>query len=206
MVPGMLPPERVEGSLVTAEGLVASTSVVHGASGRYASALFELARDANLLDKVEADLKDLRDLLDNNSDFALFCLSSAIDNDKKSNVVGKVGEKAGFQDLTVKFLGHAALRGRLTLLRKMIRDFMTLMDSFRDEAVAEVTSAVALTTAQSDELQAKLKASLGRDVRIEARVQPELLGGMVVQVGSRLIDTSIANQLTQLQRNLKEAR
>jgi F-type H+-transporting ATPase subunit delta len=94
----------------------------------------------------------------------------------------------------------------LGLIKNIIRDFARLMDAHRDEAVAEVTSAIAMETEQSDALLATLKAALGRDVRIEAKVDPSLLGGMIVKVGSRLVDNSIANQLTQLQRNLKEAR
>jgi F0F1-type ATP synthase, delta subunit (mitochondrial oligomycin sensitivity protein) len=88
---------------------VASTSVIHGTSGRYAFALFELARDAYLLDKVEADLKDVPYLLDNNRHYALFCPSSSSDNDRKSNVVDKVRAKAGDEYYTVKCSGHAII-------------------------------------------------------------------------------------------------
>ncbi|MGC6390299.1 MAG: ATP synthase F1 subunit delta [Alphaproteobacteria bacterium] len=188
------------------EGLLAGKSVVHGASGRYATALFSLAHDAAVLDQVETDLMGFGELLEQNAELFSFCVSSAIPFGKKSQTIQKIVTKAGGQELTVKFLGYVASRGRLGLIKNIIRDFARLMDAHRDEAVAEVTSAIALETEQSDALLATLKAALGRDVRIEAKVDPSLLGGMIVKVGSRLVDNSIANQLTQLQRNLKEAR
>ncbi|MFN0218802.1 MAG: F0F1 ATP synthase subunit delta [Hyphomicrobium sp.] len=173
-------------------------TVVEGVAGRYAAALFDLAKDASKLAEVEADLSKFQGLLDQSADLVRLVRSPVIAADDQARALGAILDKAGVDGLTANFLKLVAKNRRLFALPDMIKAFRAQAAKARGEARAEVTSAVALTDAQVTELKKSLKASVGKEVMLDARVDPTLLGGLIVKVGSRMVDSSIRTKLETL--------
>jgi len=179
---------------------------VSGVGGRYARALFELAKDENSLESVEKDFASLAAMLAESADLNRFVRSPALARGDQQKALAALGERAGFSALTAKFLGLVAGNGRLHVLAAMIADFKALLREHRGEISASVTSAHKLGAAQLDALKSQLKAAMGRDVQIDLETDPELIGGLVVKVGSRMIDSSLRTKLDNLHLAMKEAR
>lgn len=179
---------------------------VSGVGGRYARALFELARDDKSLEVVEGDLDGLDNMLATSADLNRMINSPALARSDQLKAMGAIGEKAGFSSLTVKFLGLVTMNGRLHALGRMSTDFKTLLRDHRGEITAEVSSAHDLIGKQLDDLKAQLKAAMGQDVKIDLDIDPDLIGGLVVKVGSRMIDSSLRTKLDNLHLAMKEAR
>ncbi len=180
-------------------------AVVSGVAGRYAVALFELAVDGNALDQVAADLKALADLLEKSADFRRLVTSPALGRDDQAKGLFAVLDGSGIAQLTRNFLGVIANNGRLSLLADMIAAYTTLLAHHRGEVTAEVTSATPLSEGQMAALKAKLKAIAGRDVTLQAHTDSSILGGLVVKLGSRMIDSTLKTKLNNLQTAMKEA-
>lgn len=172
--------------------------IVSGISGRYALALFDLALDAKSIDAVEADLNSLKVMLDESDDLQALVNSPIISRGEQSSAIAAIAKAADLSDLVARFLGVLASNRRLNALSLVIRDFAQLVSQHRGEVTAEVKSAHALSDAQLDELKSKLKAAVGRDVSIDANVDETLLGGLVVKVGSRMVDSSLKTKLDNL--------
>ena len=181
---------------------IASTS---GAAGRYAQAVFELARDKKALDDVERDLGALSEAIDASPELARLVASPAFDRDQQAAAMTAIMEKMGAADLTRRFVGLMAAKGRLSALPGAVAGFRERLADHRGEIVAEVTSAAPLTDAQRDKLAANLRQSYGKDVRIDASVDESLLGGLVVKIGSKMIDSSLKARLAGLRRAMKSA-
>jgi F-type H+-transporting ATPase subunit delta len=173
-------------------------AVVEGVAGRYAAALFDLAKDASKLAVVEGDLGKFQGLLDQSTDLVRLVRSPVIAADDQARALGAILDKAGVDGLTANFLKLVAKNRRLFALPDMIKAFRAQAAKARGETRAEVTSAVALTDAQVAELKKSLKASVGKEVMLDARVDPTLLGGLIVKVGSRMVDSSIRTKLENL--------
>ncbi|MEM6382250.1 MAG: F0F1 ATP synthase subunit delta [Pseudomonadota bacterium] len=184
---------------------MSSPSLTSGVSGRYAAALFELADGANAIDTVESDLTSLQAMLDDSTDLRRLVDSPAFSTDDQASAMAAVLDKAGIKDLTAQFIGVVATNRRLFALPGMIKAFRAMAADKRGEIAASVTSAVALSDAQRDELTKALKEKLGSNVALEETVDPEILGGLVVKVGSRMIDTSLKTKLNALKYAMKEA-
>lgn len=180
-------------------------AISKGAAGRYANALFELARDAKAIDAVEADLTGFAELLDSNDQLATAMLSPTHDADEKTRVLNAIADKAGFHALTKNAFGVAARNGRAGELGEIAESFAAMAAADRGISTADVTSASKLTAKEIEALKASLKRALGRDVEIRADVDPELLGGLIVQVGSRMFDSSLSTKLEGLRNAMKEA-
>lgn len=163
--------------------------------GRYATALFELARDAKAIDKVEASLATLRAALDQSADFKTLTTSPLIARGAATKAVAAVATMLKLDATTTKFLGVLADNRRLAQLPAIIRAFRQLAASFRGETTAEVTSAHALSDDQVAALKQSLRQRIGRDVSVDLSVDPSLLGGLVVRIGSQMIDSSIKTRL-----------
>lgn len=172
-------------------------------AGRYAAALFDLASEENKISDVEADLGKFQALLDTSQDLTALVRSPLYSSDEQSSAVAKVAGAAGIGPLTINFLKLLARNRRLFAVSDMIKSFRTLSARGRDEVTAEVTSAVALSEDQLSELKATLKSTVGKDVQLATRVDPSLLGGLIVKVGSRMVDASLRTKLTNLRLNLK---
>jgi F-type H+-transporting ATPase subunit delta len=189
----------------TGRSRVADDSKATDVGARYAQALFELAKDQGEAGAVEADLKSLKAMLADSADLRTLIASPGFDAEAKGKGLGAVAEAAGFAATTRKFIGLVAANGRAGALPAMITSFERLAAADRGAISAEVTTAMPLTEAQSRSLAAALRTALGKDPEIETRVDPALLGGVKVRVGSRLYDASLKSRLDQLKFALKRA-
>ncbi|MBC8020758.1 MAG: F0F1 ATP synthase subunit delta [Methyloceanibacter sp.] len=177
---------------------------VSGVAGRYATALFELAREANALDKVAADLDRFSAALDAVDDLARLIKSPVFTAEEQSRALAAVLDKLQIEGLTRNFLLLVAKNRRLFAAPDMIRGFRAMLARHRGETSASVISASKLTETQVTTLKQALKAALGKDVALEQRIDAGLLGGLVVKVGSRMIDTSLRTRLNSLKVAMKE--
>ncbi|MBS0243631.1 MAG: F0F1 ATP synthase subunit delta [Proteobacteria bacterium] len=176
-------------------------------AGRYASALFELAKDERRLDEVEKDIGVLSGLLAESADLTRMVRSPVISSDDQGKAIASLAAKAGFSDLTTNFLRLLARSRRLFALGDIISDFRKIAARHRGEITAEVTSAHALNETQRAALEDALKGTAGgRNIKIDTRVDPALLGGLVVKLGSRMIDSSLRTKLNSLKTRMKEVR
>jgi F-type H+-transporting ATPase subunit delta len=172
-------------------------------SGRYATALFELARDSKALPKVEASLATVQQALDESADFKALTTSPLIARGPAAKAVAATAAALKLDATTTNFLGVLAQNRRLSQLPAIIRAFRQLAAAHRGETTAEVTSAHPLDAAQVDALKAQLRTRLGRDVTVDLSVDPSLLGGLVVKIGSQMIDSSIKTRLNSLAHAMK---
>ena len=184
--------------------MTASTSILAGAAGRYATAMFELAREEGALEAVEADLNALGEAIGTSPDLASLISSPLYTREQQATAMAAICAKAGTGTLVTNLVGLMAGKRRLFALPEVIRLYGELMADHRGEVTADVTSARALTDAQQAALSAKLKASVGRDVKLNIAVDEGLIGGLVVKVSSRMIDTSIRSRLAALKNVMRE--
>lgn len=185
------------------ERIAVSAASMSGAAGRYASAIFELGRDANALESLESELGALKSLIADSDDLSRVVHSPAYGRDDQASAMKAILDKMGAADLTRNFVGLMASKGRLGALPAAIEGFSEMVAEHRGETVAEVISAKELTDAQREKLASNLKSSFGKDVKIDASVDPSLLGGLVVKVGSRMIDSSLKTKLAGLHLTMK---
>ncbi len=180
-----------------------SGGIVAGLSGRYATALFDLARDAKAVDAVAASLASISAALADSADLRTLTTSPMIDRAAAARAVAGVAAAMQLDPLTAKFLGVLAHNRRLSALPAVIRDFARLTARNRGEVTAEVTSAHPLDDEQQKALKAKLRAGLGADAALVLNVDPEILGGLVVRVGSKMVDSSLRTKLNALASAMK---
>ena len=183
--------------------MAAETSIVTGIAGRYATALFALAQEAKQLDSVAADLDRLAAMIADSTDLARLVRSPVFGAEEQGKAMAAVLDRAGLQDLVRRFVGVVARNRRLFVLEQMIRDYRSLLAQHRGEVVARVTSAKPLSPAQLAALKGSLKGTGGREVMVDAKVDPALIGGLVVRIGSQMLDTSIRTKLQNLQIAMK---
>jgi F-type H+-transporting ATPase subunit delta len=180
-----------------------SSSVATGLSGRYARALFALALEGKSLAAVETSLKTLSEALADSADLKSLVSSPLVGRGAAGAAIAGVADGLNVDPLTKNFLGVLAANRRLALLPAVIRDFAALNAARKGEVTATVTAAHKLTAAQQKALADKLKAGIGRDVALDVNVDPSILGGLVVRVGSRMIDSSLKTRLDQLGQALR---
>ena len=173
--------------------------------GRYAQALFELADSQGRLAQVEGDLKALEGARKDNADLRRLLASPTYDSEQKSAGLTAIAKAGGADPLTLKFLGLLSANNRASALPAVAKSFAALAARKRGAVAAEVTSATPLTDAQQAGLKSSLRQSLGKDPELTIRVDPSLLGGLKVRVGSRLYDASLKGRLDQLKTALKRA-
>ena len=166
-----------------------------GLAGRYANAVFELAQEEKSVETVERDFTALRTLVERNSDRARLVKAPVFSREDQARAMKSVLERMGAARLTTQFVLTLTSKGRLFALTDVIRSFDRLLARLRGEVRAQVISARALSDLETVELKAVLKSKLGRDPRLETKVDPTLLGGLVVKVGSRMIDSSLRTKL-----------
>ena len=172
---------------------------------RYAQALFELADEADALAAVEADLKGLKQLREENPELRRLLVSPAFTAEQKGRVLNAVADATGVHPLTKKFVGLLAGNNRASALPAVATAFEQLAAKKRGAVAAEVTTAVPLSAAQLKGVTAALRQSLGKDPELTTRVDPAILGGLKVRVGSRLFDASLKSRLDSLKFALKRA-
>ncbi|MBX2806420.1 MAG: F0F1 ATP synthase subunit delta [Hyphomicrobiales bacterium] len=185
--------------------MAGGTTLVAGIAGRYATALFDLARESDALDTTAEELRGLEALLRESEDLARLVLSPVFSTSDQSAAVDEIVKQAEISVLTGNFLKLLARNRRLFVLSDIAKAFRKLLADHRNEITAEVTSAVPLSDDQADELRATLKAKTGRNIDLDAHVDPSLIGGLVVKIGSRMVDSSIRTKLNNLKFAMKEA-
>jgi F-type H+-transporting ATPase subunit delta len=184
---------------------VADDSKQTDVGARYAQALFELAKDQGDVAAVEADLKSLKAMRAASADLRTLIASPGFDAEEKGKGLAAIAEAAGFAATTRKFLGLVAANRRASALPAIITAFEKLAAEDRGAISAEVVTAMPLSPAQTKALAAALRTALGKDPEVETRVDPSLLGGLKVRVGSRLYDASLKSRLDSLKFALKRA-
>ena len=184
---------------------MADDSKATDVGARYAQALFDLAKDQGAIAAVEADLKALKAMRADSVDLRALLASPAFSAEDKAKGLAAIADKARFNATTKKFLGLISANRRADALPAMIAAFEALSADHRGVVSAEVVSALPLTAAQTQGVAAALRTALGKDPEIETRVDPSLLGGIKVRVGSRLFDASLRSKLDSLKFALKRA-
>ncbi len=174
-----------------------------GLAGRYALALLELAEEKKSLDAVADDLRGIKGLLDESEDLQRLIHSPRFGSDDQTKAMDAILDKAGVDDLTKRFVKVVVANRRLFALSDIISAYLSELARRRGEITAEVTAARELTDAQKDKLVESLKKAAGAKVQVDVKVDPALLGGLIVKVGSRMIDGSLKTKLAKLQVAMK---
>jgi F-type H+-transporting ATPase subunit delta len=169
-----------------------------GLAGRYAAALFDLADERHALDAVAGDLRELRAMLRDSGDLMRMLRSPVLTRDEQGKAVAAVAQRAGLSDLTRNFLGVVAGNRRLFAVPEMIEAYLRTLAERRGEVTAEVTVAQPLDDARHAALLEQLRRVIGARVVVDIQVDPRLLGGMIVKIGSRMVDASLNSRLQRL--------
>ncbi|MGB4106456.1 MAG: F0F1 ATP synthase subunit delta [Alphaproteobacteria bacterium] len=170
----------------------------HAVTSRYALALIELAHESNKIQQVERDLGELTAMIGASRDLASVIHSPSISRDQQHNAIQAVAEKARFDSLTRNFLGVLVKNRRLGAVAGIIEAFRAELSRRRGEVAVEVQTAQDMTASQMEALQRAIAKSLGREVNLKAKVEPSILGGLIVTIGSKMIDDSVARKLERL--------
>jgi F-type H+-transporting ATPase subunit delta len=181
-------------------------AIISGMAGRYATALFELALEQNAVDAVKADLDRFEALVGESPDLARLVRSPVFTSEQQLKAVTAVLARGGIGGLAANFIRLVAQNRRLFAAPDMARGFARLVARHRGETTAEVTVAEPLSDAHLVALKAALKSVTGKDVDLNVKVDPAVLGGLVVKLGSRMVDTSLRTKLNAIKFAMKEAR
>jgi len=186
-------------------GLVSeSSSISTGIAARYASAVFELARDGGALDALERDIETLEGALNDSEDFRALIHSPIYSRDEQGAAIAALAAKMGLSDTVANTLKLMSSKRRLFVLPNLMAVLRDLISDEKGEVTADVQTARALSDAQTTKLAETLKSSVGKDVKMNVTVDESLIGGLIVRVGSKMIDTSVASKLAALQNTMKE--
>ena len=182
---------------------MAEATGTSGLAERYAAALFELADERPLLEDVAGDLRELRAMLHESADLARLLRSPVVSRAEQAKAVAALAERAGLAGLTRDFLGLVAKNRRLFAVPAMIEAYLKKLAERRGEVTAEVTVAQQLSEARQAALLEQLRRTVGARVVVDIRVDPRLLGGMIVKIGSRMVDASLNSRLQRLRLAMK---
>ena len=185
--------------------MAAEDPSVSGVSGRYATALFELARDEKSIDPVKADLDRFDALLGDSADLKRLVRSPVFSADTQLKALIAVLDRAGITGIAANFLKVLTRNRRLFAITDVIRAFRALVAKFKGEASADVTVAERLSDRNLDALKTALKTVTGKDVALNVKVDPAIIGGLVVKLGSRMVDSSLRTKLNSIKHAMKEA-
>ena len=177
---------------------------VSGVAGRYATALFELGLEEKALEQIETDLGRFGEALDASDDLQRLVKSPMFSTEEQGRALGAILDELKIEGLTKNFLLLVSKNRRLFATPDMIRAYRAMLAEHRGEMSATVTAASKLTNTQVTALKQALKAALGKDVMLDQLVDPSLIGGLMIKVGSRMIDTSIRTKLNSLKHAMKE--
>jgi len=183
--------------------LASEATGVASLAERYAAALFELADEQHQLDAVAGDLRELRTMLHESPDLDRLLRSPVLSREEQAKAIAALADRAELSKLTRDFLGVVAGNRRLFAVPAMIDAYLTQLAERRGEVTAEVTTAQPLNEMQQNTLGEQLRRAVGRRVTVDLKVDPSLLGGMIVKVGSRMIDGSLKSRLHRLQLAMK---
>jgi F-type H+-transporting ATPase subunit delta len=179
-------------------------TIVSGMAGRYATALFELAREERAIDSVKADLDRFDGLLAESPDLMRLVRSPVFSAEQQAKALAAVLEPAGIGGLAAKFLKVLAANRRLFSVRAILKDFRALVAHYKGEVTAEVTLAAKPDDRQLAAIKDALRAVTGKDVQVDVKVEPSIIGGLIVKLGSRMVDSTLRTKLKSIKHAMKE--
>ena len=174
-------------------------------SRSYAIALYELAKDSSELDKTEIGIKSLSSILKESPDFKEMILSPTITKEDKKKVISLIADQSNFSQTLKKFLGFVAIKNRLFYLSNIIESFLNLASKSKGELKAKLISSKKLSSDEQKKIQTELSKDFKSSLNLDYKYDPELIAGLIVQVGSIMIDTSTKTKLKKLEKNMIEA-
>ena len=174
-------------------------------SESYAVALYELSKENSDLDKAEEQMKSLKKLLNESLDFKEIILSPTVSKDDKLNIILAIADKNNFSETLKKFLGLIAKKNRLFFLGKIIESFLNLVSNNKGELKAKLISSKKLSAEEQEKIQSELSLDFKSQIKINYEYDPELIAGLIIQIGSVMVDTSIKTKLKKLEKNMVEA-
>ena len=174
-------------------------------SKSYATALYELSKENSELDKVENGMKSLNKLLNESSDFKEMILSPTVAKEDKKNVIFAIADQNNFSQILKKFLGFLAIKNRLFFLGKIIESFLNLISNNKGELKAKLVSSKKLSIEEQKKIQNELSKDFKSSLNINFEYDPDLIAGLIIQIGSVMVDTSIRTKLKKLEKNMLEA-
>jgi F-type H+-transporting ATPase subunit delta len=201
-----IPADKLQKNAKRARDVASEQPIVSTMAGRYATALFDLAAESNAIDAVKADLGRFDALVAASADLTRLVRSPVFSADAQGQALGAVLDRAGIGGLAANFLRLVTANRRLFAVRDMIKAFRELVAQAKGEATAEVTVAEALKDEHVNALRAALKAVSGKDIDLAIKIDPAIIGGLVVKLGSRMVDTSLRTKLNAIRHAMKEAR
>jgi F-type H+-transporting ATPase subunit delta len=179
-------------------------SIVSGVAGRYASALFELALEERAIDQVKADLDRFDALIGDSADLRRLVRSPAFTAETQSRALAAVLEKAGIGGIAGRFLQVVSSNRRLFAVQDMIKAFRTLVAQHKGEVSAEVTLAERPNDQHLEAIKSALNSITKKDVQVDVKVDPSIIGGLIVKLGSRMVDGSLRTKLNSIKHAMKE--
>lgn len=198
------PRSRFRGQTIKGVDVSEPASISAGIADRYATAIFEIAQEAKDLDGLENGVNDLAEALDASADLRDLITSPVISRAEQGAAIGAIAAKMGLPAVLANTLSLMSQKRRLFVLPQLVKALRARLAAHRGEVTAEVISAKALTKAQADKLAKTLSGRFGKTITVETRVDESIIGGLIVKVGSKMIDTSIASRLSSLQNAMKE--
>jgi F-type H+-transporting ATPase subunit delta len=185
--------------------LSSKSTFSNSTSKSYAIALYELSKENSELDKVEDGMKSLNKLLKESSDFKEMISSPTVAKEDKKNVIFTIADQNNFSQILKKFLGFIAIKNRLFFLSKIIESFLNLVSNNKGELKARLVSSNKLSIEEQKKIQNELSINFKSPLNIDYKHDPNLIAGLIIQVGSVMIDTSIKTKLKKLEKNMLEA-
>jgi len=182
--------------------LTSKSGFSNSTSKSYALALYELAKESSELDTVEAGIRALKNLLNDSSDFKGAIQSPVIKKEEKRNIMFAIADQNSFSSILKKFLGFLSEKNRLFFLNQIIDSFLNFVSSGKGELKAKLISSKELTNAELEKIQSELSNDFKSPIKIEYKYDPSLIGGLVIQVGSIMVDASIKTKLKQLEKSM----
>ena len=186
--------------------MAGESGIVSGMAGRYATALFELARETSAIDQIQADLKAFNALVASSPDLQRLVRSPVFSADEQARALDAVLDKASISGVARNFLRVVAANRRLFAVDQIIRGFNAQVARHKGEVTAEVTVAEQLNDVRMNEIRATLREVTGKDVKVDVTVDPSIIGGLKVKLGSRMVDASLRTKLNSIKIAMKEAR
>ena len=180
------------------------STFTNSTSKSYALALYDLANENSELNKIEMEMNSLNRLLNESLDFKETIMSPTVKKEEKKNIMFAIAEKSNFSKTVKKFLGFLAIKNRLFFLNQIINSFLNLVSDSKGELKAILTSSKNLSESEKEKIQAELSNHFKSSIKIQYKYNPDLIGGMIIQVGSVMVDTSIKSKLKQLEKNMIE--
>ena len=174
-------------------------------SRSYALALYQLSKESGELNKIEEEIKSINKLLSDNSDFKRIISTPTVTKEDKKNVIFAIADKNNFSQILKNFLGFVAVKNRLFFLAKIIEGFLNLVSDNKGELKAKLISSKKLSTEEQKKIQIELSKDFKSPLNINYEYDPDLIAGLIIQIGSVMVDTSIKTKLKKLEKNMLEA-